>query len=119
MIRAVVVDDHRGVRLGFAAYLEADGFDVIGLAENGREAVALCREHEPDVVLMDVRMPEIDGIEATRQIKSTHPDTQVVLVSAYEAAGLVEAGKEAGAAAFVHKGISGAALAALLRTAAA
>jgi DNA-binding NarL/FixJ family response regulator len=119
MIRTLVVDDHRGVRLGFAAYLEADGFDVIGLGENGHEAVALCREHRPDVVLMDVRMPELDGIEATRQITSEWPATRVVLVSAYEAPGLVEAGHEAGAAAFVHKGISGANLAALLRTVAA
>ena len=119
MIRALVVDDHPGVRLGFAAYLEADGFDVIGLGQNGREAIALCDEHQPDVVLMDVRMPEVDGIEATRQIKAAHPATQVVLVSAYEAAGLVEAGHKAGAVAFVHKGISGADLATLLRTAAA
>jgi DNA-binding NarL/FixJ family response regulator len=69
VIRIVIADDHLVVRTGFAALLatQAD-FEVVGTAADGEEAVRLCREAEPDVVLMDVRMPETDGIEATRRV---------------------------------------------------
>jgi DNA-binding NarL/FixJ family response regulator len=68
-VRVVVVDDQEIVRAGFAALLETqDDFEVRGTAADGEEAVRVCRERRPDVVLMDIRMPVLDGIEATRQL---------------------------------------------------
>ena len=66
-IRVVVVDDQEIVRAGFAALLQQATFEVVGTAADGAEAVELCRTERPHVVLMDVRMPVMDGIEATRQ----------------------------------------------------
>jgi NarL family two-component system response regulator LiaR len=112
MIRVVVADDHPAVRMSFEAYLDAqDGIEVVASGENGEEAVALTRSHEPDVVVMDVRMPVLDGIEATRQIKRLVPHTRVILVSAYEEPELRDSGHQAGADRFVFKGILGTKLA--------
>jgi DNA-binding NarL/FixJ family response regulator len=112
VIRLVIADDHPAVRLSYAAYLgELAEFDVVGTVTNGSEAVAACRTNEPDVVVMDVRMPVMDGIEATRLIKKNQPGTKVILVSAYEQEELIEAGRRAGADLFIVKGMSGAQLA--------
>jgi len=79
MIRIVVVDDHEVVRTAFASLLATQpDFEVVGTASDGEEAVRLCDEHRPDVVLMDVRMPVLDGIEATRRIVG--PDGPRVLI---------------------------------------
>ena len=111
MIRIVVVDDHAAVRLGLAAFLDAqDGLEIVGQAENGAQAVELSRSTSPDVVVMDIRMPELDGIEATRMIKENHPETGVLLLTAYEEDELATAGRAAGADAFFLKGIFGAEL---------
>ena len=113
MTRVLVCDDHLAVRITYSEYLDAHpGLQVVASVGNGAEAVEACRETVPDVVVMDVRMPVMDGIEATRRIKSSAPGTAVVLVSAYEEEELVESGREAGADAFVLKGVSGAELAA-------
>ena len=108
MIRVVVVDDHPAVRLGLADFLDAqDGVEIVGQAENGAKAVELSRLADPDVVVMDIRMPELDGIEATRLIKEVSPRTGVLLLTAYEEDELAEAGRAAGADGFFLKGIFG------------
>jgi NarL family two-component system response regulator LiaR len=108
VIRIVVVDDHAAVRLGLADFLGAhDDVEIVGEAENGAQAVALSKAVRPDVVVMDIRMPELDGIEATRLIKADHPRTGVLLLTAYEEDELAAAGRQAGADGFFLKGIFG------------
>lgn len=120
MTRVLVADDHVAVRVTYAEYLDAcDGLRVVGSVDNGLDAVEFCRADAPDVVLMDVRMPVMDGIEATRLIKRDAPGTTVVLVSAYEEEELVESGRKAGADAFLLKGVSGAELAGQIKELAA
>jgi DNA-binding NarL/FixJ family response regulator len=116
MIRVVIADDHPAVRMSFEAYLGAqEGIEVVGLGENGQEAVALVESEEPDVVVMDVRMPLVDGIEATRRIKRLAPKTRVILISAYEEPELRDSGHQAGADQFLFKGIRGSILADYVR----
>ena len=80
--RIIVADDHEVVRAGFAVLLGTQpDFIVVGTASGGAEAVRMCRELSPDVVLMDVKMPGMDGIEATRQLASTGPGTPPALSS--------------------------------------
>lgn len=110
-IRVVVVDDHPAVRVGLADFLDAqDGLEIVGQAENGAEAVELSRSVAPDVVVMDIRMPQLDGIEATRLIKQASPGTGVLLLTAYEEDDLATAGRAAGADGFYLKGMFGAEL---------
>jgi DNA-binding NarL/FixJ family response regulator len=111
-IRIVVADDHVAVRASFVAFLEAqEGIEIVGEAVNGYEAVDLTRALGPHLVLMDVRMPVMGGIEAARLIKERRPETFVVLITAYEQQELLEAGRHAGVDAFLFKGISGTELA--------
>ena len=80
-VRIIVADDHHVVRTGFAALLDTQpDFTVVGTACDGTEAVRICRELSPDVVLMDVRMPVMDGIEATRQLTGLGPDGPRILI---------------------------------------
>jgi DNA-binding NarL/FixJ family response regulator len=109
VIRLVVVDDHVAVRASLVAFLEAqEGIEVVGEAANGRDAVQLAGELAPDLVLMDLRMPVLSGIEAAKLIKAARPETRVVLVTAYEERELMESASTAGADGFVLKGCSGA-----------
>jgi DNA-binding NarL/FixJ family response regulator len=114
-MRIVVVDDHDSVRAILAAILGEYGLDVVAVCANGREAVEACRNVRPDAVVMDVRMPVLDGIAATREIKAISPQTCVVLLTAYEETDLRTAGLAAGADAFVLKGVSGRELATLVQ----
>ncbi len=85
MIKILVVDDHDLVRTGFVRMLDdIDGFDVVGEAESGEKAVALARELKPDIVLMDVRMPGIGGLEATKKLLNAHSRLRVIAVTAVD-----------------------------------
>jgi DNA-binding NarL/FixJ family response regulator len=82
--RLIVVDDHDLLRASLSSMLECDhGLQIVGEAKDGQEAIELCRLHRPDLVLMDVRMPRVDGFEATRRIKKELGTTKVLMMSAY------------------------------------
>jgi len=104
MTGIVVADDHEVVRAGFAALLGTQpDFDVLGTASDGAEAVAVCRELRPDVVLMDVRMPGIDGIEATRQLMAGEDPPRVLILTTFDLDEYVFDALRAGASGFLLK----------------
>ncbi len=104
-IRVVVVDDHQIVRDGLVALLGAlDGIEVVGTATDGREALHVVAETGPDVVVMDIQMPHLDGIEATRFIAGRHPDVRVVMLTMNEDDDTVLAAIRAGASGYLLKG---------------
>jgi DNA-binding NarL/FixJ family response regulator len=104
VITVVVVDDQEMVREGFSALLNAqDDIDVVGAAGNGVEGVALAREVEPDVVLMDVRMPEMDGLTATRLLLNGSVDTKVLVLTTFDLDDYVYEALQAGASGFLLK----------------
>ena len=103
--RVVVADDHDLVRVGLVRMLEdINDIDVIGEAASGEEAVQHARNLEPDVIVMDVKMPGIGGIEATRKIAAQYPNTKVVAVSALDDAPFPQRLLKAGAMAYLTKG---------------
>ena len=104
-IRVVVVDDHQIVREGLASLLGAlDGIEVVGTATDGRDAIHVVAETEPDVVVMDIQMPELDGIEATRHIAGRQPDVRVVMLTMNEDDDTVFSAIRAGASGYLLKG---------------
>jgi DNA-binding NarL/FixJ family response regulator len=106
-MRIVVVDDQTAVREGLVTILELiAGFEVVGAGGDGAEALELVERHAPDVVLMDLRMPRLDGIEATREIRARHPATQVVVLTTYADDDSVLAALAAGAIGFLTKDAS-------------
>lgn len=103
-MRILLVDDHRMMREGLRAILEkSDALSVVGEAASGREAVQLAQEKRPDVVVMDVAMPDMNGIEATRAIRAARPQTKVVALSSHSDSRYVQAILEAGASGYVLK----------------
>jgi two-component system, NarL family, response regulator LiaR len=107
-IRVMIVDDHLVVRKGFAMFIKSDeGLVLVGEATNGKEAVELCKQVKPDVILMDVMMPEMTGIEATHIIRSQHPNTQIICLTSFnDDNSLVQKALEAGALGYLFKDIS-------------
>jgi NarL family two-component system response regulator YdfI len=104
MIRVLIADDHMVVREGLRAILEAaPDLLPVGEACDGAEAVRLVQECAPDVVLMDLRMPGVDGIEAIRRIKARHPDVQVVILTTYDDDDYIVRGLRAGARGYLLK----------------
>lgn len=102
--RILIVDDHQLAREGLKAVLQGDGIDVVGLASNGEEAIALTQELRPDVVLMDIRLGEgMDGLEATRKIAAMDLPTKVVMLTLHDMPGYVREALSAGAAGYVLK----------------
>ncbi|GAB3856053.1 response regulator transcription factor [Nocardioides maradonensis] len=119
-IRVVVVDDHQIVRDGLVALLGAlDGIDVVGSATDGREAVHVVTESAPDVVMMDIQMPELDGIEATRFLVGRAPDLRVVMLTMNEDDDTVLGAIRAGARGYLLKGAGAEEVQHAVRTAAA
>ena len=104
-LRLLLTDDDARFMEAMAAFLEADGrFEVVAMAAHGREGVELAATCDPDMVLMDIDMPVMDGIEASRQIKLAQPELPIVLVSASQFADRVENARDAGASGYVQKG---------------
>ena len=106
--RLLIADDHALVREGLRTMLSGeDGIEVIAEANDGAQALSLCRELQPDLVLMDVRMPVMDGLEATRRIKQQMPKTSVMMVTMHENPDYLFEAVKAGAAGYVLKDASG------------
>ena len=117
-IRVLLVDDHNVVRSGLAAFLTVyDDLELVGEAENGREAVQLCESLQPDVVLMDLVMPEVNGAEATKIIKDRWPNIQVVALTSFKEDELVQNAMQAGAIAYLLKNVGADELANAIRSA--
>jgi NarL family two-component system response regulator LiaR len=105
-IRVMIVDDHEMVRNGAKGYLEAQpGITVVAEAESGAEAVRLAREFVPDVVLMDLVMPGMDGVEATRKVKDISPRTQIIILTSFHEDEHIFPALQAGAISYLLKDV--------------
>ncbi len=102
-IKVLVADDHEVVRTGLARLLEGSDITIVGEAENGEQAVELTAKHAPDVVLMDIRMPEGDGLSALEKIRKANPDARIVMLSTYDNPTYVARSVALGAADYVLK----------------
>ena len=117
-IRVLIVDDHAVVRSGLATFLQAfEDFELVGEAGDGAEALRQCARAAPDVVLMDLLMPEMDGITATRAIREQYPNTQVIALTSFQDQAKVQAALDAGALGYLLKNVSGDELARAIRSA--
>ena len=106
-IRVLIVDDHAMVRQGLRTFLTlSEGIEVVGEAANGLEAVEQARHHQPDIVLMDLVMPQLDGIEATRRIRTLSPKTQILALTSFIDDEKVFTAIEAGALGYLLKDVS-------------
>jgi NarL family two-component system response regulator LiaR len=117
-IRVMIVDDHDMVRSGLGVFLEAfDDLELVGEAADGKEAIRLCAEVQPHVVLMDLVMPEMDGIAATRAIRQADPTVQIIALTSFNDQDLVQGALQAGAVGYLLKNASIDELAAAIRAA--
>lgn len=116
-LRVVVADDQALVRIGFRLILESEGIEVVAEAEDGEQAVAAVRRSGPDVVLMDIRMPGLDGLEATRRILAGGPENapRIIMLTTFDLDHYVYAALSAGASGFLLKDVTSAHLAAAVR----
>lgn len=106
-VRVMIVDDHKVVRSGLGAFLQVyDELELVGEASNGKEAVDLCLQLNPDVVLMDLLMPELDGAAATRAIREKNPQIQVIVLTSFKEEKLIEEALQAGAIGYLLKSIT-------------
>jgi two-component system invasion response regulator UvrY len=105
MVRVLLADDHNLVRMGIKQLLMGVGdIDVVAEAKSGEEAIALAKRHRPDIILMDVTMPGMGGLEATRRLRRTHPDIKVVVLSIHVDGPIPDRMLDAGAAGYLTKG---------------
>ena len=117
-IRVMIVDDHLMVRRGLATFLKVyDDLKLVGEAENGEAAIQLCAELQPDVILMDLLMPKMDGAAATRAIRKQFPQVQIIALTSYKEGRLIMDALAAGAISYLLKDISAEDLARAIRAA--
>jgi DNA-binding NarL/FixJ family response regulator len=103
-LQVLIVDDDALMRAGLRSIFDAaEGIEVVGEAGDGREAVYLCKYRQPDLVLMDVRMPDLDGIAATRELLALHPDLRVMVLTTFEQDDYIFGALAAGASGFLLK----------------
>ena len=118
-IRVLIADDHAILREGLRALLRlADDLEVVGEAADGREAVARCAQLRPDVVVMDINMPGLGGLEATLEIRRSQPDVKVLVLTQYDDREYIRRALQAGVSGYLLKKSAGAELAAAIRAAA-
>jgi NarL family two-component system response regulator LiaR len=117
-VRVLIVDDHEMVRSGLAAFLRVTrDLELVGEAANGEDAIRLCQALRPDVVLMDMVMPGMDGATATREIRQRCPETRVIALTTFPEENLVHQALQAGALSYLMKNIGAAELSAAIRAA--
>ncbi len=118
IIRVMLVDDHNVVRSGLATFLRAyDDLELVAEAKNGKEAIRLCHEKKPDVILMDLLMPEMDGITATKAILAENPEIKIIAMTSFEDEQLVQGVLAAGAISYLIKNVTSDDLAKAIREA--
>ena len=118
MIQVMLVDDHNVVRSGLGTFLKAyEDLTLVAEAQNGLEAIKLCHQYKPDVVLMDLMMPEMDGIAATRAILEDYPEIKIIAMTSFEDEELVNGVLAAGAISYLLKNITADELAKAIREA--
>ena len=117
-IRVLIVDDHSMVRTGLATFIQIKpDLELVGEARDGQQALHMCERFQPDVVLMDLIMPNIDGVTATRAIRQRWPQTQVIVLTSFQEKQLVEDAVRAGAISYLLKDVSSDELAGAIRAA--
>lgn len=116
LLRVLIADDHPLFRLGLRYALGAQGFEVIAEAEDGQKALAKCAALRPDVALIDVKMPGLDGIETCRRLKEAQPEMLVVMLTTFDEPAIIQAAKEAGVSGYLSKETPPAELARALRS---
>ena len=118
VIRVMIVDDHAVVRGGLSKFLQVHkDLELVGEAENGKEAIRLAGQLHPDVVLMDLKMPEMDGVAATRELRQRHPNTRVLVLTSFAEDNMVQGALQAGATGYLLKNVSVSELANAIRAA--
>ncbi|MBI5870265.1 MAG: response regulator transcription factor [Actinobacteria bacterium] len=118
LIRVIIVDEHPMVRSGLVAFMGIhDDFELIAEAESGEEAVELCIKHQPDIVLMDLMLPGMNGDEATEALLKVCPDTRVIALTSFPEEDLVQRTLKAGAISYLLKNVSAGELATAIRDA--
>lgn len=118
IIKIMIVDDHSVVRSGLGAFLQVfDDFELVGQASNGKEAVEACGTYHPDVVLMDLVMPVMDGAQATKEIRERYPQIQVIVLTSFKEDNLIEGALAAGAIGYLLKNVTADELAQAIRSA--
>lgn len=106
IIRVLLADDHPMVLVGISGMLDAfNDLELVGNATNGNEAISLCKKLQPDVILMDIMMPNCDGIEATRTVRSTFPGVKVLALSSFDDPRAIDDALEAGASGYMRKNV--------------
>ena len=119
-IRLIIVDDHAVVRSGLSRFLKVNkDFQLVAEAADGKEAVQMVSIHKPDVVLMDLMMPEMVGVEATREIHQKHPKVKVIALTSFSEQNMVQGALQAGAIGYLQKNVTAQELANAIRSACA